>query len=249
MKNYMDVIGVISLVLAVLAMIVALWHVHSIHEAAKRLDDVRRSLSTRYIGQFPEFFPEIVSLLKSAKREIVIFCDFPAYACFSDPHTFLEYQHTLQRKAQHEEVRVIFTCLGSTYRSKGVQDQFFSSSQEWDEWKRDPNIEKRLCHFLSFRRGVPTIDELGMDQFLELLERIEQRTLEETFASAQVREIDAYIPVYFWLVDGMNAVFAIPADKTLEYGFSTTDQKLISALVLMRDQYHRGIAATTGPQA
>src|SRR5438067_76136 len=215
-----ETVEVASLVLAILAMIVALWHVMGIHRAAKRLEDVQRSLSTRYVGQFPEFFPEIVSLLNSAKREITIFCDFPAYCSFSDPHTFLDYQHTLERKAQQEEVRIIFTCLGPDHRVRAVNDQFFQAGQEWEAWKTNLGIRDRLSHFLSKHRGPP-VDKLTKEQFFETLERLEKRTLEETFANATIRELDTYIPLYFWLVDGMKAVFAIPSERTLEYGFFT----------------------------
>jgi hypothetical protein len=248
MKEYMDAIGVISLILAVLAMIVALWHVYSIHATARRLDDVQRSLSTRYIGQFPEFFQDIVSLIKTAKHEIVIFCDSPAYTCFSDHLTFLEYKHELERKAQEEEMTITFTCSGPEYRSRTAIKQFLASPLGWDERKTEPVFNKRLKYFLSSHRGAPAIDGLTAHQFLELIADTEKRTLEDTFAQAHVREIEVYIPLHFWLVDNIKAVFAIP-EGTVEYGFSTTDQKLISALVVMRDQYHGGSGASSGPEA
>lgn len=236
----MDVIGVISLVLAVLAMVVALWHVHSIHNAAKRLDEVQRSLSTRYIGQFPEFFPEIVSLIKSAKHDITILCDSPAYACFSDPSTFLDYQQTLKRKAQEKNMTITFTCSGPIQRSKTATDQF--PDQEWDKRKKvDPIFNERLENFLSFHLDPPTANDLKNPHFLELIKETEQETLRDSLLRANTRQIEVYIPLHFWLIDKdmkARAIFAFP-EETIEYGFTTTDPKLISALVVMRDHYHR----------
>ena len=53
----------VGLGLAIVALIVAFWHIREIHATLKTLHDVQQSLSTRFIGQFPEFFPEIVALL------------------------------------------------------------------------------------------------------------------------------------------------------------------------------------------
>lgn len=235
---YVEIFGLLC---AVVALIVGLVHIREIHSTLKTLHDVQDSLSTRFIGQFPEFFPEIVTLLKSAKREIVIFCDLPAYASFSDPHTFLDYQQTLERKIKDEEVRTTLTCLGPAFRQNAIVEQFFGNGVEWNEWKNHLEHKKSLRRFLALHKRTTPIDELAKEEFLKILEAIGNRTIEDTLAGAEVRQIDTYIPLYFWLIDGMDAVFSIPSSDeiTLEYGFATTDQKLISALVEMRDQYHR----------
>jgi hypothetical protein len=230
-------IGLISLVLAVLAMLVALWHVRSIHKTAKKLDDVQRSLSTQYIGQFPEFFPQIVSLIESARHNIVIFCDSPAYTCFSDHPTFIDYAHALERKAQQSGMTIALTCSGPEYRSRTARKQFPTLPEEWNRRKDDLIFKERLGYFLGAHLKAPTIDEITSDQFLQLIAETERRALEDTFAKAETREIEVYLPLHFWLVDNMKAIFAIPKD-TAEYGFQTNDSKLIEALVVMRDQYH-----------
>ena len=49
------------------------------------------------------------------------------------------------------------------------------------------------------------------------------------------------MPTYFWLVDGTDAVFSIPSFSAghSEYGFITTDQKLIDAFREMRLRFLR----------
>ncbi|MEW6130920.1 MAG: hypothetical protein AB1757_28070 [Acidobacteriota bacterium] len=254
-------VEILGLVLAVLAFVVGIWHLREIRQVISEarnqtseakshttaLDEVRRSLSTRYIGQFPEYFPEVVAFLEHAKREIEIFCDYPAYGSFSDPINWLAYRQALERKIQQEEVRVNITCLNETSRNKSVIEQFFKPAQTWEEWKQDSGNAKRLEKYLSLHGGAPGFEDLTREYFLEMLKKDEKRTLEVVLAGAKIREIDSYVPLYFWIVDRNSAVFAIPSfsERAIEYGFSTTDQKLISAFEDMRDRYHRDIDSST----
>lgn len=235
----MDLVGAVMLVLAVLAMIVSLWHVRGIHQTAKRLEDVHRSLSTRSIGPFPDFFPEIVSLINSAKHNISILCDSPAYACFSDSPTFINYQLALKQKDQDERMKISFTCSGPTHRSMTAVDQF--PAEVWDERKKsDSQFNEHLRGFLRLHRKHTPINELDNSEFLKLIEDTELDTLDYCFSQADTRQVEVSIPLHFWLIDDgfdMKAIFAI-SKSAVEYGFSTTDPKLISALKLMRDQYH-----------
>ncbi len=204
-------------------------------------------MSTKYIGKFPEFFREIVALLGLAKREIVIFCDFPAYASFSEPHTWLDYEHTIRRKALNEGVHITLTCLPQTSRARAVEEQFFPRSghhQAWDIWKRSPGISEKLEQFLSAHEGVPTVDKLSKGQFLAILAETERRALEETFASAHIQEINIDIRFHFWLVDGASAVFAIGLEQVVEYGFATKDQELISRLIKLYEQHKASVPAS-----
>jgi hypothetical protein len=213
-------------------------HADALQTQTSALDEVRGSLSTRYVGQFPEYYPEIVELLNRAKREIVIFCDFPAYASFTDPQTWLDYEQTLERKTQREGVTLSLTCLNQRNRSMALQEQFFDPQNDWNAWKEDEN--EKLRRFLSSRRGARSVDELTKEEFVKMLEAVDRHSLEDTFERADVRQLDCYIPIFFWLTDGIRAVFAIPgsAQRAVEYGFSTTDQKLISAFLDMREHYN-----------
>jgi hypothetical protein len=88
----------IGLLLAIAALAVGVWHLKELRQVindareqtkeakthtvalqtqTRDLEEVRQSLSTRYPGQFPQYYPSIVDLLGRAKREIIIFCDFP----------------------------------------------------------------------------------------------------------------------------------------------------------------------------
>lgn len=258
-SEYVMDVEKVGLFLALLAFAIGLWHLKEIrkvirdaraqadeakghtiellkHSAA--LEEVKGSLSTRYVGQFPEYYPEIVELLKGAKREIVIFCDFPAYASFTDPRTWFDYEQTVERKTQQEGVTVSLTCLNQRHRSMALHEQFFDGLN-WNDWKNMPTVNGQLQYFLSSRRQAPSFNELTQDQFISMLDAVDRRSLQDTFEKAQIRELDSYIPLFFWLTDGIKAVFAIPgtSQRAVEYGFLTTDQKLISAFLDMRHHY------------
>jgi len=224
-------IEMVSLVLAVLAMVVALWHLIEIRTVA-------RSLSTRYIGQLPDYFPEIVALLKRARHDIVIFCDFPAYGSFTEHDSWFDYRQILERKIQ-EGRRVVLTCLDEDCRNKYVKQQLFKEGQGWDEWKQSSGINKQLQHYLKKHPEAPNIDELKEGDLLKLFADEERQMLQE-LSGAEIQQISTYMPLYFWLVDGSSAIFVVPSysERAIDYGFFTTDQKLILAFEGMRDRYH-----------
>jgi hypothetical protein len=231
---------IIGLILAVLAMLIGIWHLAEIRRTMVRLDEVRGSLSTRYLGQFPEFIPEIVSHLQRAKRKITIFCDFPAYGHFSDRRSWLNYGQTIKNKT-FDKVHVSLTCFDEARRYDFNTEQFSQVEEGWDEWKRDPQIERKLKELLVSRGKDADVDALTKKEFAKLLEDTEQDMLLDEFLNAEKVEVNKDIPLYFWIIDDAEAIFAIPSfsDETTEYGFFTSDPKLISAFQQIVKRYHR----------
>ena len=140
---------------------------------------------------------------------------------------------------QQEEVRVFLTCFDHTRRTQCQTEQFFKPGEDWEQWKK---VERNRVHLQALCKSHGSkqdFEKITKDEFFRTLEEDEQRALTETFAMAVVRELDTYVPLHFWLVDDMSAVFAIPSSSAVEYGFSTTDQKLISAFVDLRRRYHQ----------
>jgi hypothetical protein len=233
----------VGLILAVSAFGVGLWHLIEIRRVLREARTLKESLSTRYIGPFPKYYPDIANLLDGANEEIIIFCDFPAYAGFSDSRTWLRYRQTIERKLD-EGLKIELTCLGEEFRSKCLNEQLLEANQQWDEWKQEPRNRKRVQALLGSHRTPVTIDELSKQQLLEMLADEDRQALDVTFLKATVKEVDVYMPMYFWLIDRQRAIFAIPSLYEKEYGFSTIDQKLIGAFIDMRDRYHLGIDTT-----
>lgn len=242
------ILSVIGLIVAFIALLVGFYHVYEIRKQVKELrtqteqaqaharalDILRRELPTRYIGQFPEYLQQIVDLLDRAQKEIVIFCDVPAYGSFSSPKRFMKYRQKLEDKLA-DNVPVQVTCLNNAGRMKVTRKQF--SRTPWDEWIKDPKNGEQLKWFLKHHGKT---DELSGDEFISLLEEDDEGMLKILRgAGAEVSEVNRDILLYYWLVDNQEAIFAIMvlSEKAIEYGFRTTDQQLINALSEMRQQY------------
>jgi hypothetical protein len=252
------IVAVLGSILAVLALVVGLWHLKEIGRVlleaktqadeakthTNALEEVRRSLSTHYIGTFPAYYEHTVGLITRAQTKIVVFCDEAAYGSFSKRRTWFNYHSTLERKVVQENVRLELTCLDEAGRRESVRKQFFGTGKDWKTLKTDANFLPKLQELLNAHRVSSKLANLSQQEFEDLLELEEAHVLED-LQSADIHETKAHMPLYFWLIDSdsaqAEAVFTIPSfsEKAVEYGFSTTDQRLISAFVEMRDRYHR----------
>jgi hypothetical protein len=252
--------------LGILALLLAIWHLREIkgqsretgvlarethaqahetrtqanelHCLADRLEEMRGSLSTRYIGEFPHYIPNLVDLIRHAHGEVLICCDFPAYGQFSDRLNWLEYSHEIQKKADLG-ITIRLACLSEEGRLRDHHEQFSKEEQLWDEWKKNPQVEAHLHQFLKAHKSNLEIKALTMEEFASLLEDTDKHMLDGPFGTAILEEIDGVIPMYFWLIDRIEAIFAIPSftNRQSEYGFFTSDPRLISALVEMGEHY------------
>src|SRR5438874_340478 len=93
------------------ALIIGVVHVHEIKQTAQNLNalhdslsgDLRKvqsSLSTQFAGPFPDFLDDVISTIKTAQHSLVVLCDIPAYADFSDPSRSLIIRQLLEQKVQ-----------------------------------------------------------------------------------------------------------------------------------------------------
>lgn len=225
-----------GLVLAILALLVGGYHIFEIRRATRDVRSVQGALSTRYLGNFPFFLDKIVELIRSAQIEIVMFCDFPGYADFSNPSGALTYRFELERQRQRG-VKVELTCMDSDGRTKYLNEQF--SASEWSEWSKDPKKHAKVLKFLESRGGVST-EGKNREELLATMETADRQLLEQVFLGKAL-EIPGPMPIYFWIVDRRNAIFTIPtlSDEAVEYGFATSDHALIKALLELRKRYRK----------
>lgn len=240
-------ISTIGLIATIIALVLSLKQLRQAHCQTRELEGIGRSLSTRYVGKFPAFLPELVSLIESAERDLVIFCDFPAYARFSDPQRWLEYRQVLERKNRHNGFKLNFTCFDRQHRLIESRAQFGVTPETLEEWRRDTAHREMLQGLVNEYRVVATIEDVDPGTFLELLERADTQVLDQVLTPpAMVRELPV-IPLFFWIADGKEAIFAFPSGGS-EYGFRTIDSQLISAFLDLVRQYHRS-GNESGPLA
>ncbi|MGB7926221.1 MAG: hypothetical protein WCF57_23475 [Pyrinomonadaceae bacterium] len=213
---------------------------------------MRGSISTHFISEFPDFLMDIVDLIKKARSSVLIFCDIPAYGQFSARHDWIQYSHAIENLK--DDVTLELICLDHQHRVPFYHE--FLQEKPWEVWKEEPKNKERLERLLVMRQSEFNIDTLTEEGFVGLLEETNKQMIQGAFSRTKPLEIKSFMPAYFWLIDGTDAIFSVPSlrEGHTEYGFSTTDHQLIDALRDMKDRYLRrpteqGEVANAAPPA
>jgi hypothetical protein len=199
------------------------------------LDDVIKALPTRYLGEFPRFLADIIQLIEASNNTLTISCDFPGYAKFSELLRADDYQNALAGAAQrikHIDVQCLHLAARRTHRLRQFPD---------DNWVRSHSsqVSSYLKHVHAGSQ------ELTHENLINELDNRDAKALTENPAFNAVYSVSDHMPVYFWIADGKEAVFAIQVSaKSSEYGFHTSDAQLINGLLAIQDRY--GVDPPTG---
>lgn len=205
-------------------------------DVQEKFKDVQEALSTRYIGRFPDFVENVIRLIQKAQDEVIIFVDFPAYSCFSDPQGWNKYSFEIKQQLITGR-RVTLICQGAEMRARRVLAQFPESS--WENKKKNDVFMEQLRKYSNIhgQKSIETTNEL-----FKLLEEDDKNALANLSLALRI-EIDDDVPLFFWIVDNKHAIFAIPGytDQSIEHAFETTDARLIRALLEIKEKYSRTI--------
>lgn len=238
--------------LTVLGILLALWALREARRQTKlaveqtdqlagheqRLASIWRSLSTRYLGQFPLYTSEIAELLERAKQDVTIFCDLPGYGVFSDRSSWLRIQHVIQRKIQ-DGVKFDVTVYSERQRETIIREQMDQREGGVENWLRSDEAEPYLLAFVRNYGGMESLEEITPEVYLRVSLQAHQQIALETFRGSKVKEVDDKMPLYFWMIDGREAIISIPIfiGESTEHGFRTSDQSFIAALVDLKKKY------------
>ena len=236
--------------LATLAsLIIACWQIYAARKQTSSLRQIQDSVSTRYIGDLTRFYPEVITLIENAQKSIDIFCDYPAYGCFTNSRYWRAYYNALVEKQEKGKVRISLTCPKLPVRHENDETKYFPTVTEenWSGWRaynRD-NLRMFLLNTPDKQQNISHsnvekfIDNLSRNSFFEMLLLADQWMLKNCFDDEDARFVEYSPPIDFWIVDGMSAIFALSNYKEgmSQYGFKTTDHKLIDALQKTKDCY------------
>jgi hypothetical protein len=234
------VLGVFGLLVGLLAIPGSIKGAQAIKEMREMREDLKSAITdlkgeveTHYIDNFPVFIPKIVQILGEAKKTITIFCDMPAYGVVSDPRGFRRYARVIQDKAEEKDIVVRMLHLNAPGRAATREIEFK------DPWEK-LGEEERVAAFIGKSRKK--LD--GADPKNDFLALIEERQVEalKSFKEAGVDadETDLIMPLYFWIVDGEKAVFALTefSEEAHEPGFRTRSEKMIGAMEGIFERYY-----------
>ncbi len=237
-KIVLDVLNLVGFTFAILAFVVS-WAESKAQEEKtaaheKQFKDIADSLSTQYLGQFPFNMKKIIDIVQGGQRKIRIMCDVPGYGVFSQEKEFRQYWNILKEKAE-DNIEISIALPKKEVRIEQTRKEF--ESYGWDEMKKNNGDEIKSL-FAANQNKPPILDEISFDDFLDSIEKKYCSLIEEVqvhkYKNIKIIEIDKFPSYFYWVVDGMNAVFTMPkfdGDET-EQCFFTSDDRLIKALAV-----------------
>src|ERR1700710_1792791 len=95
--EFIHLVEIFAAAIAVIAMFLAIITEIKVKKVLRTAHDITSSLSTRYVGYFPDNMEEVIKLISGTKRQLIIICDVPAYGHFSNPYGFAEYDHAIRK--------------------------------------------------------------------------------------------------------------------------------------------------------
>jgi len=168
-------VPVVSLVLASIALTRSVQTGRLLKQAGGLLELMSANLTTRYIGQFPDFMPDIVKTLEEANSTISIASDFPGYAMYSDHSDYVKYTGAIGTKLT-KPVQVKMVVLNEGERERLSRFQFKDTRIED---LKDPN-NSHLQNFLRWT-GRKSQDIRTVDDFVRTLTGAQKRAMWEDF--------------------------------------------------------------------
>ncbi|MEO1696331.1 MAG: hypothetical protein AAFU73_03480 [Planctomycetota bacterium] len=202
------------------------------------------SMSTKYVGVFPENMPSIVDAIGAATSSICIVADAASYGHFSDPREFQKYRSAIN-EAVARGVEVTVTSYKEEAFREANREQLANITNTFEDFARSASFE-------NYRRWVPgRADEMckGAEQFFEGLIQNEQRVIREFGESGvSTQQTERHMPLYAWIADDRLAVFAFvvhEGDAGLEYSFETRDGHLIKGLRTLASGYRPNSSSST----
>lgn len=226
-------LNIIAFLFTTIALVIAGWQFYQARKQTNELSEIKDSLSTRFIDRFPDYLIKINDLLNEAKNSIEIVCDVPGFGHFSQPDNWFEYLEII-RKKKHQGLNINITFHNREIRQKFRKEQFAQASGgKWNDWKLNPEIKPKMEKFLKKSNIEISVDKIEFSEFINLLESSENEIINHDFKGLSITEVKSNIAIYFWIIDGRKAIFAIPSFSKeypgfLTYGFITSDPRLIS---------------------
>ncbi|HET9677654.1 MAG TPA: hypothetical protein VFP21_09140 [Solirubrobacterales bacterium] len=208
----------------------------SLDGVSRSLSHVQQSISTRTIGDFPDFLEEITKVLGGAEKEVWICCDVPGYGLISSPKLFFRYLEQLQVKSLRVPIHMV-TSQGPLLED--LRRRIHEVG--WDAYssKYAEGITEMMERY---HLGPESMLELSGEKYVELLGEAQGkivRSLDPDTRKIDVTDTNSIVPLQFWVVDGTDAVFALAryTKQAREVGFRTSDRGLIQALIGICGKY------------
>lgn len=212
----------VSFVLATVAIVFALIQFWESGRHGSKIEQLVKSMSTRYIGMFPKNLDDIVDVVRHAHKDLLIMADFVDYGSYSRPETYETVVQELERACE-KGVSVRFLVYGDKPAGETLQNQFKES-----EFAR---IQSRPQFLHYFGKKYPGIERpTTCADFLRILQQKQEDSTHCLLdKGVKIRTLSERVWLFFWLQDDQEAVFVFEDIVAPERGlaFRTRDAKLV----------------------
>lgn len=188
------------------------------------LKDISGSISTRFVGAFPENMREIIEILRTARETIEIIVDFPGYGQYSALQYHKDYIEAL-KNARKNNVKIQIICYQLSLVREERLEQFPDLSPE--EWLIKTSEKKFQNYFAEFNDIPQPANRAGLR---EALTARDHRLIDELRHSQLTWKFHPDRATFFlWRIDNVEAVFTFKNVGRTDVGlsFRTHDGNLV----------------------
>jgi hypothetical protein len=190
----------------------------------------------------------VVTLLEHARQELLIVSNIPVVGVFSKEDAWLASKHAIEkalRSIPRLRIRAIFA--NESNRESFLKDQYRDPFANWEAWRSTEPNSAKIASLIERFGADETVSTVSTKRFLKLMEIASTTAINVTLKGAEICVLDQRIPLYAWIADGQQAIFAIPASVPIfaAQAFWTQDARLISALISMHEEYRNQAQGTT----
>lgn len=228
----------VSVSATLLSLILAFIGLYSSYKANKELEEIKKlhnentgMLSTQFIGTFPDSMSKISQLIKNAKKSISIACDLPFYGVVSKYEIANHILDHLRDSKDKLKVDYIINNIITTKNDMDHLEKLMLGSDDQTKQNRWKEKKKEFLRNFSF-------DESDTSIFLDSFLKVQINQI-NNMQSISYRACSNKLLVYYWIIDDVEAIFAVSSSDPLEeIALYTRDQSIIKVLKNIRSVYH-----------
>lgn len=216
-------------------------------EQRRFLEDIKSSISTKFIGKFPDNINGINELLSRAEDSVYIVSDLAAYGMYSNPNNSLKYRSLLGELSNKKNFGVsikLITYSIATYKNR-FEEQFHITDLKSgaDKMKVIKKKAEQFSEFNSFymRQNLLKDEIKTYDDLFNFLINQNFKMINKLLSTHQFKyyEVDwekgkPKLPLSMWIIDKKYAVFSFLdyfGEISGEVSFETGDKNVIELLL------------------
>jgi hypothetical protein len=192
------------------------------------------ALSTRYLGQFPDYLPVVQEVIRNTRHSLKILAGVPSHGSFSKADDWISIENELKklkfRRSPCEAILLYTDKDGRSIDYKTVHRGLVDPG-DWHEYRS--NHWALIKSFLGNAVPVKDPKDLTLDQWIDLRLKHDEDVVSKVYGHFKLCPGKTIYPIFCWIGDS-EAVFSLKAeDNKAHYmaaGFYTRDGHILETL-------------------